>query len=64
VVAADFDERDVDPITDFGRRAGCGYRCGVEAATPDSEHARPRYACMCRWFVNVPWLLRIDVLHM
>ena len=21
-------------------------------------------AFMCRWFVNVPWLLRIDVLHM
>jgi hypothetical protein len=19
---------------------------------------------MCRWFVNVPWLLRIDVVHM
>jgi hypothetical protein len=34
----------VDPITDAGRRAGSGYRCGDEAARRDSEHARPRYA--------------------
>ena len=31
-------------MTDAGRRARCGYRCGDEAATRDSEHARPRYA--------------------
>jgi len=34
----------VDPITGAGRRAGCGYPCGIESATRDSEHARPRHA--------------------
>jgi len=34
----------VDPITDAGRRAGCGYRRGMEAATRDGEQARSRYA--------------------
>jgi hypothetical protein len=34
----------VDPITDAGRRAECGYRRVDEAATRDSENARPRYA--------------------
>jgi len=35
----------VDPMTDPGRRAGCGYRCDAKAATRDSENARSRYAC-------------------
>ena len=44
VVAADVDARAVDPITDADRCAACGYRCDDEAATRDSENARPRYA--------------------
>jgi hypothetical protein len=32
-------------MTDAGRRARCGYRCGDEGATGDRENARPRYAC-------------------
>jgi hypothetical protein len=40
------------PITDTNHRATCGYRCGDEAATRDSEHARPRYAqCSSEEFV-------------
>jgi hypothetical protein len=34
----------IDPIIDAGHRAKCGYRRGDEAATRDSENARPRYA--------------------
>jgi hypothetical protein len=34
----------IDSNTDAGHRARCGHRCGDEAATRDSENARPRYA--------------------
>ena len=34
----------IDPIDDAGHRARCGYRCGDQAATRDSENPLPRYA--------------------
>ena len=45
------------------RRRRPGRRCWPqpEAAVPSRL---PQWRLMCRWFVNVPWLLGIDVVHM
>jgi hypothetical protein len=36
----------------------------VSAGRREHRQARLLHAFMCRWFVNVPWLLGIDVVHM
>jgi hypothetical protein len=56
------------PVIEQSSHAGVVAPIGVEGQSrlPASTTPLGRllYAFMCRWFVNVPWLPRIDVLHM
>ena len=52
-----------DPEHGTHTRAGESRTIGF-VLSPQALGARLVCRLMCRWFVNVPWLLRIDVLHM